>query len=443
MVALCVVLAVLQYRWVGEVSVAARERLRTSLETSLNRLDADLNAEILGTCRLFLPQNMQNGVPELEKEIAGRFDRLRKFNHRANLFARIALAVPGQDSVVLQALDFDRAAFHPAAWPETWKPVEERVAFRGHHEPWRNSASSPGGDALVFEFALFGMVFSGNARAEFGPPPEPVWLIIELDRGYVRDVLVPDLLKRHLGDGKTLEYQAAVLTSAKDPKILYESDPGVAKTIGSTADASIELFDIDSRQLAPRPSPERSLEMRGRTDGVRPPPGMFPKMAGKKGPGMGMAPPFSDRGPVATRWQLFVRHRAGSLEAVVSRARWRNLGVAGGVLLLLMASLAALVRFARRAQKLAQLQMEFVAGVSHELRTPLTVIHTAGYNLRGKVAQNPSQVERYGALIQQESGRLKELVEQILLFARVEAGQVMHRQEPLLGGRGHCGRDRP
>jgi signal transduction histidine kinase len=131
------------------------------------------------------------------------------------------------------------------------------------------------------------------------------------------------------------------------------------------------------------------------------------------------------------RWQLFVRHRAGSLESVVSRTRMRNLAVTSGVLLLMLASLAAIVRFTRRSQKLAELQMEFVAGVSHELRTPLTVISTAGYNLRGKMARDPAQVERYGALIQQESGRLKDLVEQVLRFAGANAGRVVREPEPL------------
>jgi signal transduction histidine kinase len=128
---------------------------------------------------------------------------------------------------------------------------------------------------------------------------------------------------------------------------------------------------------------------------------------------------------------MLVRHRAGSLEAVVARARWRNLAVTAGVLLLMVASVAALVRFTRRAQKLAELQMDFVAGVSHELRTPLAVIHTAAYNLRGGVARDPSQVERYGILIQQESGRLKEMVEQVLQFAGAKAGWVIQKREPV------------
>jgi nitrogen-specific signal transduction histidine kinase len=56
-----------------------------------------------------------------------------------------------------------------------------------------------------------------------------------------------------------------------------------------------------------------------------------------------------------------------------------------------------------------------LSGRTHELRTPLTVIRTAAFNLRGKVATNPSQVERYGALIQQESERAGAIVEQVLL----------------------------
>jgi signal transduction histidine kinase len=149
-----------------------------------------------------------------------------------------------------------------------------------------------------------------------------------------------------------------------------------------------------------------------------------------------MGPPReadAGRGPRAgpALWDLFARHRAGSLEAMVSRTRQRNLAVTAGVLLLMAAAVGALVRYTRRAQRLAAMQMEFVAGVSHELRTPLTVIHTAAYNLQGKLAANPAQVERYGALIQRESARLKELVEQALQFAGAQAGRVVQQLDPL------------
>ena len=66
--------------------------------------------------------------------------------------------------------------------------------------------------------------------------------------------------------------------------------------------------------------------------------------------------------------------QAGSLEALVARTRYRNIAISGVILLLLLVTVALLTRFSRQAHRLADLQMNFVAGVSHELRTPLTVI---------------------------------------------------------------------
>jgi len=96
-----------------------------------------------------------------------------------------------------------------------------------------------------------------------------------------------------------------------------------------------------------------------------------------------------------------------------------------------MSTIVALFRFTRNAQRLAHMQMDFVAGVSHELRTPLTAIYTAGHNLRGRLAHNPAQVERYGEMIQQETGRLRELVEQVLRFASANAGRVIQTRTPV------------
>jgi len=124
-------------------------------------------------------------------------------------------------------------------------------------------------------------------------------------------------------------------------------------------------------------------------------------------------------------------HRAGSLEALVEQTRRRNLILSGGLLLLILGTAAALVHYSRQAQILAQTRMNFVAGVSHELRTPLTVIRTAAFNLRGKLAEKPEQVERYGTLIQGEAERLSTLVEQVLLFANARSGSLLRKVTPL------------
>ena len=58
---------------------------------------------------------------------------------------------------------------------------------------------------------------------------------------------------------------------------------------------------------------------------------------------------------------------------------------------------ALLAAASRRAHRLAEQQMEFVAGVTHELRTPVAVIRSAAENLSHGVVGNADRVKRYGA----------------------------------------------
>jgi hypothetical protein len=115
-----------------------------------------------------------------------------------------------------------------------------------------------------------------------------------------------------------------------------------------TSDASVKLLEISPTPAfsdgpggppAPPPSPERTPERSG-------------SALSNSGHGL---------------WQLRVHH-SGSLEAIVVQARRRNLALSVGLLLLILATIASLVRFSRRAQAVAELQMNFVAGVSHELQ---------------------------------------------------------------------------
>jgi signal transduction histidine kinase len=436
---LCGVLGFLQYRWTGEVSVAARERLRGSLQASLNRLSQDFNSEITTACLALLPTNPQPDAPAVEAEIAGRYQQWKKAARHGRMFRRIALAAPKKDSVALRSLDPETGRFTPAEWPPAWKGIKERLEFR-LSPPWqRPNPPAPPSQDEVFELELPLL-----RTPQAGTPPgsfarrEAVWLIFDLDLQYAREAILPELVQRHLG----ADYQVEVVAKTTPPAVIYQSDPGQAERIATSADASVSLFEPQYEQIfrswgTSGRAPGRGLAAgfgRPRTPGARdrgPGPGPGPDFGPWQTPGARERGPGRGSGPDFGRWQMFARNRAGSLEAVVSRARWRNLAVTAAVLLLMVASVAALIRFTRRAQKLAELQMDFVAGVSHELRTPLTVIHTAAYNLRGKMANNPSQVERYGALIQQESGRLTQLVEQVLRFASANEGRVIQEPEPL------------
>src|SRR5262249_51823638 len=100
-----------------------------------------------------------------------------------------------------------------------------------------------------------------------------------------------------------------------------------------------------------------------------------------------------------------------------------------GLLSLLVATMVALIRFTRAAERLAEMQMNFVSGISHELRTPLSVLRAAGYNLHNKLSRDPEQVERYGKLIEEESKKLSALIEQILRYGSAQFGRVLASRE--------------
>jgi signal transduction histidine kinase len=117
-----------------------------------------------------------------------------------------------------------------------------------------------------------------------------------------------------------------------------------------------------------------------------------------------------------------VRHRSGSLEAIVAQSRRRNMAISMSVLGLLAASFVLVLAAAQRQQRLSRQQMEFVAAVSHELRTPLAVICSAGENLADGVVADAPQVRRYGALIETEGRRLGDMVERVMAFAGISSG---------------------
>lgn len=86
-------------------------------------------------------------------------------------------------------------------------------------------------------------------------------------------------------------------------------------------------------------------------------------------------------------------------------------------------------RATRRERRLARIRNGFVANVSHELRTPLASIAVFGELLRRGRVSAADKVVEYGHRIEQESNRLKHLVDNVLSFGRIESAKVRYRPE--------------
>ena len=101
------------------------------------------------------------------------------------------------------------------------------------------------------------------------------------------------------------------------------------------------------------------------------------------------------------------------------------------VLLLLTVDMGLIIIASRRAQKLAKLQLGFVASVSHEIRTPLTAILSAGENVRDGLVDGREGLVEQGSIIVDQAARLADLVDQVLLFAATIKGKLRYTVRPL------------
>ncbi len=85
------------------------------------------------------------------------------------------------------------------------------------------------------------------------------------------------------------------------------------------------------------------------------------------------------------------------------------------------------LRYTVRQLELARIKAGFVSNVSHELKTPIALIRLAIETLEMRRFSTPEEGEKFVRLISRETVRLNHLVDNILDFARIEAGQRVFR----------------
>ena len=257
---------------------------------------------------------------------------------------------------------------------------------------------------------------SPNAGPQGGSSPEMDWLVIELNQENFQNQILPDLAQRYFRGTQGLDYQVAVVAGSRPQRVIYSSDSDFGEREVTDADGMMYIFGRGQNSLQGSPVQ------------------IFHTSTENKGPAASVGITWFPLVPQANDqdWRLVLRHRRGGpLGAFVADSRRRDLAISFGVLLLLVISIAILIITSTRAQRLAQLQMDFVTAVSHELRTPLTVISSAAENIVHGVVEGRQQLEQYGSVIGAQARKLFEMVEQILLFAAIREGHQRYSLRPL------------
>ena len=125
--------------------------------------------------------------------------------------------------------------------------------------------------------------------------------------------------------------------------------------------------------------------------------------------------------------KLFLRYRDTSIEQEVNRWKTWTLCLIGFIDLMLGAGLYLIYSNVKRELHLSRLKSDFVANVSHELKTPLALIRLFAETLELGRVPGEQKAQQYYRVINKESQRLTQLINNILDFSRIEAGRKEYR----------------
>ncbi len=449
MLGLLILLALLQYRWMGQVSQADRERRHAALQETAVRFCGDFDREL--TRAYFHFSLDHHEIRELDyarlKEsasplYASRYSRWVASAPFPNIINGLFIVLRDRDDTPsLAHFNRDSSSFEGIQWPENFRELRELITRRFERS---TSFSAPGPlppispvienmPALVIP-CIHRLFPRGQSQPSLGfrlqPGRDPLvaMVIVQLDRTYLTQEFLPGLAKRHFFQGGHPEYDLIVVNRELRNQMVYRSAPGLSVESMHVVDAKLNFFGLQPDELSGIAGDQIIPLGRSARLGHAFWRAAVPAMPNPRG----TAVAASEREEFGYGdWEVLLKHRTGSLDAVVASAHRRNLTISFGILVLLGCSLALIMASVRRAQHLAQQQMDFVAGVSHELRTPLAVICSAGENLADGMINNSRQSRKYGVLIRDEGRRLATIVEQVLNFSGAQSGKRVYDLQPL------------
>lgn len=125
--------------------------------------------------------------------------------------------------------------------------------------------------------------------------------------------------------------------------------------------------------------------------------------------------------------KLLLRSRERSIEQEIERWKVAKIAMIGFIDLMLGAGLLLVYSNVRREMHLSRLKSDFVANVSHELKTPLALIRLFSETLELGRVPSEEKKSQYYRVINKESHRLTQLINNILDFSRIEAGRREYR----------------
>ena len=236
-------LAVLQYRWVGQVSTAERERMQRNLRTAAGQFRENFDGEMIRAV-LSLQVGPATALEGTSERYTDRYETWLNTSAHPQVVAAVLLVDSDAGRLRLRRWNPDTHTFEATDWPTAlgdWRArfEQELSDFTAGRPPSRRGPFR--GDDSTIVTPLRNLV-SPRSPAPVPQTVTPVFgfTIIQLNMAYIREQMLPELAERHFIHADGDVYRVSVTNSDDPAKVLYQSDPG-APVERSNADATAGL----------------------------------------------------------------------------------------------------------------------------------------------------------------------------------------------------------
>ncbi|HSE98013.1 MAG TPA: HAMP domain-containing sensor histidine kinase [Blastocatellia bacterium] len=369
------ILSVIQYRSLveleGKTKVAVQENLRQTLQTVTRRVEEKLqNTARKSLAGLNAAELERGNLEELECKLA---EVKQLYPEIDQIFAFHRCSTPNKDFAIfytsegIRRIEGPQLKENPYSYT-AWKAYDSSRAARSSSD-WKR-------DYYYWQISCCqsSMLKRGHEYQQYifrslsCPGKTESWSFagIALNTKHIKEQFLPDII----------------------PDALMKCEIDVKNT-----DLALAVFDEHKNEL-------------------------YASTTGANGPEVSLA-----FGPIFPRWDLALGYKNTTIEALARDNFQKNLMLTLFVFSLLIFGIILTLRATSREMKLAQAKSAFVSNVSHELKTPLALIRLFAETLELGRVRSSEKAHEYYRIINNESRRLTQLINNILDFSKIEAGR--------------------
>lgn len=418
----------------GQLSAGEKARMQSNITISAERFADDFDEEFTKVFSTFSTELLNN--ENISIDVSTRLSNLNSLLIFPQMVSNIYLInLKGGLSDNLLLFNKNSNTFAQTRWPNKFNHIEKLT--KDNSPIQLSSILSLLSLSLVPQLTEHPyMLIPISAMDDFTNNDSRMlnYLIVELDKNVITENLIPSLSKRYFMVDDQLLYDVAIITSDKDGTFYtstqdnnedFISQSEISVRIGyrrldryTLASSSLRLNEGEQRTKRVMKIIQVDQSITKEDDSMEQ---QFLKQINDIKPAIDQSSPL----------RLYLKRVAGNIDTLVSDARKRNLVISYIILILFGLSITFVYRTSIRAHKVAQQQIEFVAGLTHELRTPLATIRSAAENIKDGVVKEEGKIQQYGQLIYDEDKRLSLMIEQSLMFSGLSTNEQLLNLEVL------------